>query len=158
MTTITTKHEQNLSAVIHASTFSKYIIPFGNFILPLLLWISNKEKHKFVDYNGKQALNFQISMCLYSILIGVLCIPFILGAIPGLFESSWALDNTYDNYNFHLNSDNFKFGLWFFPVSIISGLAWIALQIINFVYTILATIRAGEGKQVNYPLTINFIK
>ncbi len=49
MATTLTKHERNLSAIIHASTFSKYFIPFGNFIMPLILWMSNKKQYDFVE-------------------------------------------------------------------------------------------------------------
>ena len=79
MTETLTKHERTLSAVIHASTFSKFFIPFGNFIIPLVLWTANKKKYTFVDYNGKQALNFQISLLLYSIILGIISIPFLIG-------------------------------------------------------------------------------
>jgi len=48
MTETLTKHERNLAAVIHASTFSKFFIPFGNFILPLVLWTANKNENEFV--------------------------------------------------------------------------------------------------------------
>ena len=86
MTETLSKHERNLSAVIHASTLSKYFIPFGNFLLPLVLWIGNKKEHGFVDYNGKQALNFQISLLLYSIILGIITVPFVLGFLPSIFE------------------------------------------------------------------------
>ncbi|MGB5499707.1 MAG: DUF4870 domain-containing protein, partial [Maribacter sp.] len=74
MTDTLSKHERNLSAIIHASTFSKFFIPFGNFIIPLVLWSANKKEYEFVDYNGKQALNFQISILLYSIILGIVSI------------------------------------------------------------------------------------
>ena len=35
MTETLTKHERNLAAIIHASTLTKYFIPFGNFPLAL---------------------------------------------------------------------------------------------------------------------------
>ena len=90
MTDTLSKHERNLSAIIHASTFSKFFIPFGNFIIPLVFWSANKKEYEFVDYNGKQALNFQISILLYSIILGIVSIPFFLGFIPEIFEH-WSL-------------------------------------------------------------------
>ena len=86
MTDTISKHEKNLSAILHASTFSKFFIPFGNFIVPLILWTANKNEYKYVDYNGKQALNFQLSLLLYSILIGIISIPLFLGLVPNLFD------------------------------------------------------------------------
>ena len=160
MATTLTKHERNLSAIIHASTFSKWFIPFGNFILPLILWTANKKEHKFVDYNGKQALNFQMSMLLYSIVSGLISIPFFIGFWPDVFD--WDFFgihrlSDFNDINISISSDDFKFGRFFWPVGI-SGVIQVGLAIVNIVYTILATIRTNEGETFRYPLTIKFIK
>ncbi|MBT8181476.1 MAG: DUF4870 domain-containing protein [Eudoraea sp.] len=160
MTETLTKHERNLSAVIHASTLSKYFIPFGNFLLPLVLWIGNKKEHSFVDYNGKQALNFQISLLLYSIILGIISVPFILGFLPGIFEGGLLNIrdyNEFNNINFHFLGENLRFGWWLWPIGI-TGMLQVALFIVNIVYTILATLRTNEGQYFKYPITINFIK
>ena len=160
MTETVTKHERNLSALIHASTFSKFFIPFGNFIIPLVLWTANKKQYEFVDHNGKQALNFQISLLLYSLLVGMVSIPFFLsGFLPNIFDfDHFGFPNIQDfnHMNFHFDSDNF-FGPWMIPIGLL-GLAQAALFIINIVYTILATIRTNEGQLFQYPLSIKFIK
>lgn len=155
-----TKHERNLSALIHASTFSKYFIPFGNFIIPLVLWTANKKEYEFVDHNGKQALNFQISLLLYSILIGMVSIPFFIGGLlPNVFDFGFTgFPNIHDfnTIDFHFDRDHF-FGPWMIPFGMF-GLAQLALFLINLVYTILATIRTNEGQVFQYPLTIKFIR
>lgn len=160
MTETLTKHERNLSSLIHASTFSKYFIPFGNFIIPLVLWTANKKEYDFVDHNGKQALNFQISILLYSILIGMVSIPFFLGGVlPNIFDFDhfgFSSLNNFNSVNFNFDSDNF-FGPWMIPAGLLV-FAQSALFIINIVYTILATIRTNEGQYFQYPLTIKFIK
>ncbi len=155
-----TKHERNLSALIHASTFSKFFIPFGNFILPLVLWTANKKEYAFVDHNGKQALNFQISILLYSIILGIISVPFFIGFFPEIFDfDHFGLHslNNFNNLNIHFDSDDFRFGRWLLPIGI-AGLMQGALFVINIVYTILATIRTNEGQTFNYPITIKFIK
>ena len=160
MATTLTKHERNLSALIHASTFSKWFIPFGNFILPLILWTANKKEHAFVDYNGKQALNFQMSMLLYSIVAGLISIPFFIGFWPDVFDwDFFGINRLSDlnNVNIHISSDDFHLGRLFWPTGI-SGVIQVGLAIVNIVYTILATIRTNEGQTFTYPLTIKFIK
>ncbi len=160
MTNTLSKHERNLSALIHASTFSKFFIPFGNFIIPLVLWTANKKEYEFVDYNGKQALNFQISMLLYSIALGIISIPFIIGFFPDLFDwNHFGLNGLshYNNFNLHFDREDFHFGKWMLPIGF-AGLAQGALWIVNIVYTILATVRTNEGQTFQYPITINFIK
>ncbi len=160
MTETISKHERNLAAIIHASAFSKFFIPFGNFIIPLVLWTANKKEYEFVDYNGKQALNFQISMLLYSITLGMASIPFFIGFLPSLFDHGYfgfnGLDS-YNNFNIDIDLHNLPFPRWIFPIGII-GLFRGALFIVNVVYTILATMRTYEGQAFRYPLTIKFIK
>lgn len=160
MTNTLSKHERNLSSLIHASTFSKYFFPFGNFIIPLILWTANKKEYGFVDHNGKQALNFQISMLLYSIVLGIVSVPFFIGLLPNLFDlGHFGLNHlsNFNNLNISFDSDDFRFGTWWLPLGI-AGLAQGALFVVNIVYTILATIRTNEGQTFNYPITIKFIK
>ncbi len=160
MTESISKHERNLSAAIHASTLSRFFIPFGNFLLPLVLWLGNKKSLAFVDYHGKQALNFQISLLLYSVILGAISIPFFLGFLPdildgGLFRWNEVNDHLDFHFNFDRNFLNLSRFIW--PVGI-AGLFQAALFVINIVYTILATLRTNEGEYFRYPLTIKFIK
>ena len=62
----------------------------GSIIGPLILWQVKKEEFPFVDEHGKEALNFQISIVLYSLIGSIVCaitcvgiplIPFVLGII-----------------------------------------------------------------------------
>lgn len=75
--------EENKSAVTwatfcHLSALSLYIgIPFGNLIVPFVLWLIKKHESPFVDKQGKESLNFQISMTIYGIIAGLLCYIFI---------------------------------------------------------------------------------
>lgn len=155
-----TKHEKNLSAIIHASTFTKYFIPLGNFILPLILWMANKKENGFIDHNGKQALNFQISMLLYSIILGIITVPFFIGALPSLFDGGhFSFPHFFEpnNFELHFGRNGFNLIPFLWPLGI-SGIAYTALAIINLVYTLLAIIRTSEGQHFTYPLTIKFLK
>ncbi|MEA1786029.1 DUF4870 domain-containing protein [Arenibacter sp. GZD96] len=154
------KHEKNLSALIHASTFSKYFFPFGNFIMPLILWTANKKENNFIDHNGKQALNFQISMLLYSIILGIITVPFIIGALPAFFAGHhFSFPFFFETNNFEIDFSRNGFSLipFLWPIGI-SGIVYTALSVINFVYTILAVVKTSEGHHFKYPLTIPFIK
>lgn len=68
---VLSESERNWAMFCHLSTFSSLIIPFGGIIGPLICWSAKKNESVFVDQNGKAALNFQLSMLLYSII----CIP-----------------------------------------------------------------------------------
>jgi hypothetical protein len=76
------KEERTWAMAAHISAVAGFVFPFGNVIGPLLIWILKKEEFPFVDDQGKEALNFQISITIY-ILISVVLI-FILIGIPAL--------------------------------------------------------------------------
>jgi hypothetical protein len=147
------KHHKNLAAIIHLSVFTKFFIPLGNFILPILIWTMNKDKSDFVDRHGKQAINFQISLLLYTIIIACLTIPlFLFGVLNSVeFPEFWHM---YD-FDFHISRrDSFNVIL----VTIIAGILAIAAFIFEIIFVIIATSKANQGEPYNYPITINFLK
>ena len=160
MTESISKHERNLAAVIHASTLSRFFIPFGNFLLPLVLWMANRKELAFADYHGKQALNFQISLLLYSVVLGATTLPFVFALLPGLFDGgllSWHDFQHPLNFHFNFERDYLNLSRLIWPIGI-AGFFQACLFIMNVVYTILATLRTHEGQYFKYPLTIKFIK
>lgn len=58
------------------------ILPlFGSIIGPLVVWLIKKDQYPFVDEQGKEAINFQITMTLYTIISALLlltCIGIVL--------------------------------------------------------------------------------
>jgi uncharacterized Tic20 family protein len=74
----------------HLAGLGAFIIPVvGNIVAPLILWQVKKDEHPFVDEQGKEALNFQISVTIYAVVsmfLFVICIgPFLLAGV-GLFD------------------------------------------------------------------------
>ena len=73
--------DQNMWAMLcHLSTLAGFIIPLGNVIGPLVIWMIKKDVYPLVDDQGKEALNFQISMTIYYVISGILIL--ILIGIP----------------------------------------------------------------------------
>lgn len=57
----------------HLSALAGFIgIPFGNIIGPLIIWLIKKNDFPFVNEQGKEALNFQISLTIYGIIAALL--------------------------------------------------------------------------------------
>lgn len=56
----------------HLSALAGLIIPFGNIIGPLVIWLVKKDEMPIVNEYGKESLNFQISMTIYMIAAGIL--------------------------------------------------------------------------------------
>ncbi|MCD4698689.1 MAG: DUF4870 domain-containing protein [Bacteroidales bacterium] len=56
----------------HLSALAGFIIPFGSIIGPLIIWSMKKDEFPFVNEQGKEALNFQISITIYIIISAIL--------------------------------------------------------------------------------------
>lgn len=151
MTTETINQNKTLATVLHLSVFTKYFIPFGNFIFPMLLWIARKQE-KFVDHHGRNALNFQISIFLYTIFLIAVAVALII-----FFGLKLATDEP-----FFINSDSFPLDHISdaLPIVITIGMVGILLLglfVLELFAVISASIKASEGELYNYPLTINFL-
>ena len=77
------KKEENKNAVTwatlcHVGALSMYLgIPFGHIIVPLVIWLIKKNEFPFVEDQGRESLNFQISMTIYGLIAGLLAFAFI---------------------------------------------------------------------------------
>jgi len=61
----------------------------GFLVGPLVIWLIKKEQFPFVDDQGKEALNFQITMLIYgavAFLLSFVCIGFILLPAVGIVD------------------------------------------------------------------------
>ena len=101
----------------HLAGLCAFILPgIGNIIGPLIIWQLKKEEHPFVDTNGKEALNFQISVTIYE--LATIPLMFICVGVPLLF----------------------------------------AVAIGSIVFLLIAAVKANNGEEYRYPLTIRFVK
>ena len=75
------KNNENTNAfLIHISAFAGFMFPFGNIITPLIAWQTLKDRSLFLDEQGKEAVNFNISYTLYIFLISIIFVPFAIGS------------------------------------------------------------------------------
>jgi len=72
-----TKDERMWAMLCHLFALAGFIIPFGNVIGPLVGWLIKKEESEFVNDQGKEAVNFQISMTIYIIISAFLVVVLI---------------------------------------------------------------------------------
>lgn len=151
MDTIT---EKNTAAFTHLSTLTQYFIPFGNYIFPIFIWSTKKDKSEFVDYNGKQVLNFQLSLLLYSILLALFSIPIFITTIFNSMSFN-ELINNHESFLNHINTEN---NITLITLGILAVLLFIILKILEFFLIIYATVKTSNGELFKYPLTISFIK
>ena len=70
----------------HLAALAGFIIPFGSIVGPLLVWQLKKDVDPFVEQNGKEAVNFQITIAIAAmvcfmlmfVVIGVLLFPVLV--------------------------------------------------------------------------------
>jgi Uncharacterized protein conserved in bacteria len=80
-----TKDAKTWGMLCHLSALAGFIIPFGNLIGPLVIWQLKKNEFSFVDDQGKESLNFQITIAIAAIIcfllifvvVGMLLLPIV---------------------------------------------------------------------------------
>lgn len=112
--TLSPQDERTFAMLAHLSSLAGFIIPFGNIIGPVVVWSIYKDKSSYVDYHGKQSVNFQITMSiayiisfiLIFVIIGIflLAILGILGLVFAIIAGIKANNGEQYNYPF-----SFKF-------------------------------------------------
>ncbi len=103
-----------------AGLFGLIVPVVGNIVAPLIIWQIKKDDFVFVDEQGKEALNFQISMSLYAVIGSAACLITCLG-IP------------------------------------LIPFVCLALGIIDFIFLLIAAVKANNGYHYRYPLNIRFV-
>lgn len=80
------KDEKTWGMLCHLAALAGFIgIPFGTIIGPLVVWLVKKNEMLFVDEQGKEALNFQITMASATMVLAMItCSSGGIGAIAVL--------------------------------------------------------------------------
>ncbi len=151
---MSTPNEKTTASLIHLSTLTQYFIPFGNYIFPIIIWSSKKNDSKFIDYNGKQVLNFQLSIFLYSLILALVAIPIFIFTILKNVTLHQAI-NCDDFVIDKLNDENLT-GVVVLAITAVSVFAF--LKLIEFILIIYGAVKASNGEEYRYPLSIQFFK
>jgi len=112
----------------------------GNIIGALIMWLIKRNDSAFIDNQGKEALNFQITLSLINLAIGVLY---------SIRHGVWALRHIWDN---DFDFDNVNFVV--FSSASAYGIVWV----LNIVFSIIAAVRANKGIAYRYPLSLRIVK
>ena len=126
------KEDSKLLVLMHLSVITYLVIPIGNILIPLIFWISKKDKIIELDDKGTRLLNFQI---VWTILTTITFSSALLTATLELSNPA----NGYISYS-------------------LLGL-FIALNVINIGMAIIIALRIkGKNKFNSYPNLIRIIK
>jgi len=73
----------------HLAGFAGLVFPFGNVIGPLVVWLVKKDEHAFIDDQGKESLNFQMTLATLQFVLFLAAdllkwhVPFYLLSVLG---------------------------------------------------------------------------
>lgn len=76
--TVQTGSVRSWCVLCHLSALAGFVVPaLGHILGPLIVWLIKRSDSPEIDAHGKEALNFQITMLLYNLAAGVLCLVLI---------------------------------------------------------------------------------
>ena len=87
-TGLPTQDERTWGMAAHLAALAGFIVPFGNILGPLVVWLLRREHSAFVAAHAKEAMNFNITVALGALLCAVLLqlsIGVLLGAALVIF-------------------------------------------------------------------------
>ena len=82
-TTTISKDERLWATLAHLSALAMYFTGIGYILGPLIVWLVKRDGNPFVDDQGKEALNFQITITIIAIVAVLLCFT-IIGMVIGI--------------------------------------------------------------------------
>lgn len=128
------KEQKNWGVACHLSALLAITqIPLAHILGPLVIWLIKRDDCEFINDNGKEALNFQISMTIYGIVL------FVLMLVTGIGSARVS----------------FEFGV--FPVLGLFSLL-LVIGIVDLIFIIIAAVKSSNEEVYHYPLSIRFIK
>jgi uncharacterized protein len=77
-TSTSSRDVRTWNVLCHATALAGFFVPWAGHILgPLIVWLAKRGDSPEIDEHGKESLNFQISMLIYNVIAGVLCLVLI---------------------------------------------------------------------------------
>ena len=107
-------------------------IPFGNVLGPLAVYLIQKDLDPFVEEQGKESINFQITVTIIGIIVLLCYIASFFAVILGTHNA------------------------WPWPLLVIP--CFFALVVFNVACVAVAAVRSYHGDHFRYPLSIRFLR
>ena len=132
------KDRQSWAMLCHLSSFACTIVPLGNIFGPLTVYLVKRHEYDIVEDQGREAVNFQISVTIYGIilLIGTAVAGIMGGLLSGTERDAVAA---------FLIAVGFL-ALFFF------------LGVFTVIFTIVASVKSYRGERYRYPASIRFLR
>jgi len=85
-----TEDARTMAMLCHLLAFVGMLgIPFGNILGPLVIWLLKKDADPFIDDQGKEALNFQITVTIAAVVSALLTLVFVGFLLLAVILVAW---------------------------------------------------------------------
>ena len=68
----TTDDERTYALMLHLSLLAHVVLTFIAIVIPIVMWQVKKNESPFLDDHGREAVNFQISLIIWSIVLPII--------------------------------------------------------------------------------------
>jgi len=69
-----TQEQKTYALIMHLSLLASHFVPFALVLAPLIMWQIKKDESAYLDDQGREIVNFQLSLLLYGVLLTVLAL------------------------------------------------------------------------------------
>ncbi|MEH2206404.1 MAG: DUF4870 domain-containing protein [Nostoc sp.] len=114
-----------------------------NILPPLIIWYFKKSQYPWIDLQGKESLNFQISLTFYTFVVITISLILVVTCLSLAVTTNGSINqikNTFDNL-----------------LIILMSLILFKLLLQSFVVTF-AAVKAYNGEHYRYPFTIRVLR
>lgn len=101
-TTDPTPEQKNWLLALHLSPLVGFVIPFGNIVGPLIVWLIKRDEIAVIRQHGPAVLNFHISMTIWMALAWLsmfLLVGFVILPVLGIYYLVMVILGTIDAQN-----------------------------------------------------------
>lgn len=64
-----TDDEKTWSLMLHLSLLAHLVVPYLSILVTVFMWLHKKDQSRYIDDHGREAINFHISLLIYSIAL-----------------------------------------------------------------------------------------
>ncbi|MHC5933771.1 DUF4870 domain-containing protein [Nostoc sp.] len=114
-----------------------------NLLAPLMIWRFKKAQYPWIDFQGKESLNFQITSTLYTLFVMAISLFLVLTSF------SWVLTTNSSVNQVEITLDSL--------LIVFTSLILLILIVQSFIVTF-AAIKAYNGQHYRYPFTIRVLR
>ncbi|MEH1902324.1 MAG: DUF4870 domain-containing protein [Nostoc sp.] len=114
-----------------------------NLLAPLMIWRFKKAQYPWIDFQGKESLNFQITWTLYTLIVMAISLFVVLTSF------SWAVS---------ANSSVNQVKITLDSLLVVFMLLILFILIVQSFVVTFAAIKAYNGEHYRYPWTIRILR